>query len=94
MTDSPSHYTLPHPGNRAQSVAPRRAGDGQLPPAGPAKGAWVEVAHGPAQGARGRVIERVGDNVTIVALLLGQRPFLLTVASAVCTPLDAPPERW
>jgi len=44
--------------------------------------------------ARGRVIERIGDNVTIVTLLLGQRPLLLTVAAAVCTPVDEPPERW
>jgi|GEM_PF-7075235 hypothetical protein len=94
MTDNASHYTLPHSGHRSKSYAPRREGDRQLQPTGPVKGAWVDVAHGPAQGARGRVIERIGDNVTIVTLLLGQRPLLLTVAAAVCTPVDAPPERW
>ena len=64
------------------------------PGVGPAKGAWVEVASGPAQGTRGRVVEQAGGNITIVALLIGQRPLMLTVASAACVPLEAPPEHW
>lgn len=63
------------------------------PAGGLAKGVWVEVASGPAQGARGRIVERVGGNVTLVAQLLGQRPLLLTIDAAVCAPLQAPAER-
>ncbi|HEV7213870.1 MAG TPA: hypothetical protein VGP33_02000 [Chloroflexota bacterium] len=68
-----------------------QAGDDSQP-GGFVRGAWVEVASGPAQGARGRIVERAGNNITIQALLLGQRPLLLTVASAVCAPLETPAE--
>lgn len=52
--------------------------------AAPERGTYVEVATGPARGARGRVITAMGGSVTLVTTLLGQRPLLLTVASTAC----------
>ena len=92
MTNTATHRPTSSTGQHSARHAPTQGADAGL--GGHAKGTWVEVASGPAQGVRGRIIERIGNNVTIQALLLGQRPLLLTVASTACAPLEAPAEHW
>lgn len=92
MTDTATRRPQSSTGQHSTGHPPTQGGEDGLP-GGLAKGAWVEVASGPAQGARGRIIERIGNNVTIQALLLGQSPLLLTVASTACAPLEVPTER-
>ena len=91
MTDTATHQPLSSTGQHSSGRTPTERAD--RPPGNLGRGAWVEVASGPAQGARGRIIERIGGNVTLVAQLLGQRPLLLTVDAAVCAPLEVPAER-
>jgi hypothetical protein len=91
MSGTATHRPFSSPGQHSAGRSPVQTDDEQ--PGALAKGAWVEVASGPAQGARGRIVERIGGNVTLVAQLLGQRPLLLTVASTACAPLELPAER-
>lgn len=87
MTDTASRPMLAFASQHRSRHITAREADGQA--TDPGQGAWVQVASGPAQGAKGRIVERNGDHVTILTLVLGQRPLLLTVASAVCAPLEA-----
>lgn len=92
MSSSTLHKR-PRPVRRSSATDPKRAAKSAADPPDPAvlgRGAYVEVASGPAQGARGRVITTEGGSVTLVTTLLGQRPLLLTVASTACATIPSP----
>lgn len=53
----------------------------------PRVGALVQVARGPAAGARGRVRRCAHGRATLLAVMLTRRPFLLTVDVDDCVAL-------